>query len=126
MINKVILVGNLGKDPELKTTQGGKSVATFSLATSFGADKVTEWHNIVVWEKLADNVARFLHKGSKVFVEGRLQTRSYEKDGVKRYMTEIVANDVKFLDSKPAEGEGRQPPFAGGNEQISASDDLPF
>lgn len=119
MINKAILVGNLGKDPELKTTQGGKSVATFSLATSSGSGekKVTEWHNVTCWEKLADNVAQFLHKGSKAYVEGRITYRKYEKDGATRYITDIVAAEVKFLDSK--ESGARSAPQ-------EETDDLPF
>lgn len=102
MINKVTLVGHLGKDPELRHTPAGKSVVDFTLATTFGfGDKaVTSWHNVTAWEKTADAVAAYLKKGSKVYVEGRIEYQTSEKDGVKRYFTKIVANEVKFLDSK--------------------------
>ena len=115
MVNKVTLVGNLGADPELKYTQAGKAVAELRLATSFGSgeNEKTEWHRIVAWEKLAENAGKFLKKGSKAYVEGRIQTRNYDdKDGNKRYITEIVANEIKFLDKKPSGGaEGEDLPF---------------
>lgn len=105
-LNKVMLIGNLGKDPELKYTPSGVAVATFSIATSESwkdqegnAQERTEWHNIVAWRKLAEIVGEYLKKGKKVYVEGKLQTRNYEKDGVKRYVTEIVADQVIMLDS---------------------------
>ena len=98
MVNKVILVGNLGRDPELKHLPSGQAICQFSIATSESytdragqKQEKTEWHRIVVWEKLAEVCARFLGKGSKVYVEGKLQTREYEKDGQKHYQTEIVA-----------------------------------
>jgi single-strand DNA-binding protein len=118
MINKVILVGNLGADPEMKHTTAGKAVCELRIATSFGSGDAqkTEWHRVTCWEKTAENAGKFLKKGSKVYVEGRLQTRTYEdKEGVTKYVTEIVANELKFLDSKPAGGFTREP-----------SDDLPF
>lgn len=104
-INKVILIGNLGKDPELRYTPGGQAVATFSLATTERwNDKNgqrqdrTEWHNIVVWGKLAELVNQYLKKGRSAYVEGRITTRSWDdRDGVKKYRTEIVANQVQFL-----------------------------
>ena len=104
-INKVILVGRLGADPEVKTVSGGNTVARLSLATSENwTDKEgqkqerTEWHRIVVWGKLAELCGRYLNKGRQVYVEGRLQTRSWEdQQGQKRYTTEIVANTVQFL-----------------------------
>ena len=101
-INRVTLVGNLGMDPEIRTTQQGKAVGEFSVATSYGmGDKEeTEWHKIVVWEKTAEACAKFLKKGSSVYVEGRIKTESYEKDGVKKYITKIIANEVKFLGGK--------------------------
>ena len=114
MVNKVILIGNLGKDPELKTTDGGGKVVNFSIATSESyTDKSgkkidkTEWHNIVAWGVTAENIAKYLSKGSKVYVEGKLQTRSWDdKDGVKKYTTEIVATQVTFLDGKKSDGSG--------------------
>ena len=106
-LNKVMLIGNLGKDPELKYTSAGVAVATFSMATSESwkdADgnkqEKTEWHNIVVWRKLAEIVGEYLKKGSKIYIEGKLQTRSYEKDGIKKYITEIVAHEMVMLDGK--------------------------
>src|SRR5512147_2407928 len=100
-LNKVMLIGNLGKDPELKYTPSGVAVATFSMATSEqwkdqdgNAQERTEWHNIVAWRKLAEIVGEYLKKGKKVYIEGKLQTRNYEKDGVKRYVTEIVADQL--------------------------------
>ena len=106
-LNKVMLIGNLGKDPELKYTPGGMAVAKFSLATSSRSkDKSsgdwvdhTEWHNIVVFDKLAGIAGEYLKKGGKVYIEGRLQTRSWEDQATKqkKYMTEIVAHDLVLL-----------------------------
>jgi single-strand DNA-binding protein len=105
-VNRVTLVGNLGKDPELKRTAEGMSIAHLSIATNGfrkngGWVEVTEWHNVVAWDKLAEQVATRLKKGSKVYVEGRLQTRSWDdkESGQKRYITEIVASDLIFLDA---------------------------
>lgn len=107
MVNKVILVGNLGKDPEVKYTKTGKAVTTFSMATSFGSgDNVqTEWHNIEAWDKLAENIGKFMKKGSKMYIEGRLKTDKVENDQGVRYFTKVVLNEAKFLDSKKAEDE---------------------
>lgn len=104
-VNKAILVGNLGKDPELRYTPSGTAVCTFSIATSEKfKDKQgeqqerTEWHNIVVWAGLAENCGKYLTKGKQIYLEGRISNRSYDgRDGNKRYITEIVANEVKFL-----------------------------
>ena len=106
MLNRVMLIGNLGSDPELKHTQNNKSVTSFRMATGFKTkDKEnTEWHNIVCWERTAENVAKFMKKGARVYVEGRIQTRSWDKDGTTQYKTEIVANQVLFLDSKNFNG----------------------
>ena len=106
-VNKVILVGNLGRDPELRRTQSGSSVASFSLATTERwSDKSgerkdrTEWHNIVAWGKLADLANQYLKKGRSVYIEGRITNRSWDdQDGNKRYKTEIVANQIQFLGS---------------------------
>lgn len=118
-VNKVILIGNLGKDPELRHTSSGTSVATFSLATRSGGGKdketVTEWHSVVVFDKLADLCAQYLQKGRQVYIEGRLQTRNWEdKDGLKRSKTEVIASQVSFLGSVQ-EGQG------GGNGQARGS-----
>jgi single-strand DNA-binding protein len=103
-INKAIIVGNLGNDPEVRYTQGGTSVANFSVATSEEwtekngkKREVTEWHRIVVWRKLAEICGEYLEKGRQVYVEGKLQTRSWEKDRVTHYTTEIIADTVQFL-----------------------------
>ncbi|QEC77440.1 single-stranded DNA-binding protein [Mucilaginibacter ginsenosidivorax] len=106
-INKVILVGHLGKDPELRTLDGGVSVTSFPLATSETYNKdgrkveQTEWHNIVMWRGLADMAAKFLQKGKLVYIEGKLRTRSFEdKDGIKKYTTEVVAENFTMLGRK--------------------------
>ena len=104
-INKVILVGNLGQDPEIRYMADGTAVTTFRIATSdqwkdkqTGEKKErTEWHRIVAWRQLGEICGKYLSKGRQVYVEGKLQTRSWEKDGVTHYMTEIVASDVQFL-----------------------------
>ena len=111
-VNKVIILGNLGRDPEVRYTQSGKAVANFSVATtsrrSKDGNESTEWHNIVVWDQLADLCGRFLNKGSKIYVEGRLQTREYnDRDGNKRRSTEVVAREVVFLDQLPRNPTGK-------------------
>lgn len=106
-INKVILIGNLGADPEVRYTQGGQAVCNFNIATSESwvdrsGDKQerTEWHRIVVWGKLGEICGEYLSKGRQIYMEGRLQTRQWEdRDGNKRYTTEVVARDVQFLGS---------------------------
>ena len=107
-INKVILVGNLGQDPEIKYTAGGAAVTTLSLATSeswkdkdTGSDQErTEWHRVVLWRRLAEIAGEYLKKGSKVYIEGQLQTRKWEQDGQTRYTTEVIGRDMQFLDSR--------------------------
>ena len=113
-INKVILVGNLGNKPELRHTQSGNAVCNFSLATTENYKKdgerqqKTEWHNIVVWGKVGENVAQYLDKGRSVYLEGKLQTRSYDdKDGNKKYTTEINASKVVFLGGGNGGSSGR-------------------
>jgi single-strand DNA-binding protein len=113
-INKVILIGNLGNDPDVRYTSGGSPVANVSLATAESwRDKETgdmqertEWHRVVFFSRLAEIVEKYLRKGSKIYVEGRLQTRKWQdRDGNDRYSTEIVANGMEMLDSKGASGE---------------------
>ena len=111
-VNKVLLIGRLGKDPEVKSLPGGQQVANFSIATSEKftdksgvSQEKTEWHNIVLWGKLADLAGKYIKKGSQVYIEGKLTTRSWDKDGVKQYRTEIVGQQMTFLDSKGA-GDG--------------------
>lgn len=139
-INKVILIGRLGKDPEMRFTPGGRAVTNFTMATnenwtdqSGERQERTEWHRIVTWGKLAENCAKLLSKGKQVYVEGRLQTRSWDdRDGNKRYTTEIVANTMQIL--SPVEGgdktyttdEGGD--FSAGNGMPGSPefDDVPF
>lgn len=141
-VNKAILIGNLGRDPEIRYTASGTAVANFTIATSerwkdkeTGEDKEqTEWHRIVAWRRLAEICGEYLTKGSRVYIEGRLQTRSWEKDGVTRYTTEIVAGDMMMLggretgtDSRPAGStsapEYSGPPLPGDGD---GDDDIPF
>jgi single-strand DNA-binding protein len=136
-VNKVILVGNLGADPEVRYTPGGKAVATFRLATKeqwTGKDgektERTEWHKIVAWARLGEICGEYLHKGSQVYIEGRLQTRNWEdREGTKRYTTEIVAQTMQMLGTPGGKGgsaktvEERFPD----EEPVSIpEDDIPF
>ncbi len=149
-VNKVILLGNLGKDPEVRTLENGVKVCSFPLATSESyKDKNTgqtitrtEWHNIVMWRGLADVAERFLEKGKQIYVEGKIQTRSYQdKEGNQRYMTEVVANEMTMLGGKSdgdgAKSERSEPRHesvesqnSGGSNKTSnlesEEDDLPF
>jgi len=106
MLNKIMLIGNLGRDPELNVTAEGTPVTKFSLAVSrktSNGEKETEWLNIVAWRQLAEICERYLHKGSKVYIEGRLTQRKYtDKEGIQRTAVEVIANDMKMLDSKSA------------------------
>ena len=129
-VNKVILVGNLGKDPEVKYLDNGVAVANFSLATTESyknkeGERVnqTEWHNIVLWRGLAEVAEKWLKKGSNVYIEGKIKTRKWEdKEGNARYNTEILADNMTMLGSKPASEAA--PPAT--SEQQSSADDLPF
>jgi single-strand DNA-binding protein len=111
-VNKVILVGRLGKDPEVRNLDNGVAVANFTMATSesykdrtTGEKKeVTEWHNIVLWRGLAEVAQKFLHKGDLIYIEGKLRTRSWEKEGVTRYTTEIIADNMTMLGSRGGSG----------------------
>ncbi len=141
-VNKAILIGNLGRDPELRYTQSGQSVANFTLATSenwVGRDgqkqERTEWHRIVVWGKSAENCAQYLAKGRTVYVEGRIQSREWEdKEGNKRQTTEIVAQTVQFLGGPRGSGGGGGGGFerggSGGGDDLppppSQGEDIPF
>src|SRR6266566_1791903 len=110
MLNKIMLIGNLGRDPELNVTSDGTPVTKFSLAVSRryksanGEQKEeTEWFNIVAWRQLAETCERYLHKGSKVYIEGRLTQRKYtDREGVQRTSVEVIASNMEMLDSKPA------------------------
>lgn len=124
MVNKVIIIGNLGQDPELRYTQGGQAVCRLSIATSRKylnkqsneMVEETEWHRVTVWGKQAENCNTYLTKGRSVYVEGRLRTSSYEKDGQTHYSTEIVAEEVKFLGGgSGGDRQDRAPRQGGGN-----------
>ena len=127
-VNKVILIGNLGKDPEIKHTQQGKPVATFSLATNERyRDKDgqwqdrTEWHNIVLWERLAEVAGEYLKKGGKVYIEGRIRTESWDdkQTGQKKYITKIIGSDLVLLGGRGEGGGGGE--FAGSSRGSSSS-----
>ncbi|MCA9515304.1 MAG: single-stranded DNA-binding protein, partial [Myxococcales bacterium] len=116
-VNKVIIIGNLGADPDVRTTQSGQTVATLSIATSENfttrdgqRQERTEWHRVVVWNKLAELAQRYLQKGRKVYIEGRIQTRSWDdqQTGQKKYSTEIIAQEMTFLDSGRGDGAGAE------------------
>ncbi len=142
MINKVILVGNLGADPEIRYTQSGTAVATFSVATTErwkGQDgemqENTEWHRIVAWSRLAEICGEYLRKGSRVYIEGKLQTRTWEdQGGNKRYTTEVVTREMKMLSARPSDERGGPPPSYGEPSMSpereesfsSGGDDVPF
>lgn len=149
-VNKVILVGNVGKDPEIRHLDSGVAVANFPLATSESyiaknGDKVesTEWHNIVVWRGLADVAEKYVTKGRQLYIEGKIRTRSWDdKDGNKRYTTEIVADVLQLLGSRPdnQQGENTNTQYGGNQtesagfknaneteiEETGGDDDLPF
>ena len=147
-VNKVILVGRLGKDPEVRNLENGASVANFTLATSesykdktTGEKKeITEWHNIVIWRGLAEIAQKYLHKGDMVYIEGKLRTRSWEKEGVTRYTTEVVGDNMTMLSTKgsgsgnggstyaPSQESSTRPMADRGADFAppNTSDDLPF
>lgn len=136
-LNKVMLIGNLGRDPELRYTTSGVAVATFTLATNESwrdqdgnMKERTEWHTIVAWKKLAEICGEWLKKGKKVFIEGRIQTRSYDdkNTGTKRYVTEIVAENMIMLDGRPMTEEVASPAASVGASapEGGVEEDLPF
>jgi single-strand DNA-binding protein len=146
-LNKVMIIGNLGKDPEMKYTPSGKAITTFSVAVGrMSRDQATgenreetEWFRIVAWDKLAETCNQFLHKGSKVYIEGRLQTRKYtDNNNQERTMVEVVANDMQMLDSRQAGGQApsaapeRGGQSAGGGQSFGGGgmddldDEIPF
>ena len=138
-VNRVILLGNLGKDPEIMTFDNGVKKASFSLATSESyknreGNRVdqTEWHNIVMWRGLADIAERFLKKGNQIYLEGKIKTRSYEQEGVKKYVTEIFVDNMTMLgkrDSAPGDQQNNAPAqgdVANDTPIQAPEDDLPF
>jgi single-strand DNA-binding protein len=140
MLNKVFLIGNLGQDPEVRHTNSGQPVANLRLATSRRVKDrdgnwgdQTEWHSVVCFARTAETAGQYLRKGSKVFVEGRLQTRSWEdREGKKQYRTEVVAELLKFLDGKGGGGGGNADSgggYAGRGDdagEMPGDDDIPF
>lgn len=140
-LNKVILIGNVGRDPEVRYVTDNVPVASFTLATTKRGYKTqdgkevpekTEWHNIVLWRGLAKIAEQYVKKGTQVYIEGELQTRSWEKDGVKHYTTEIIANDMQLL-GRRSDNAGNGAPAAAPAQNNAApfaadggSDDLPF
>ncbi len=124
-VNKVILVGNLGKDPELRYTPSGTAVTTFSLATTErykdrdgNKQTKTEWHNIVAWRQLAEICGKYLHKGKQIYIEGKIQNRSYDdRDGNKRYISEVVMNEMQMLGSRDDNQQGGGGSYAGSQNQ---------
>lgn len=135
MINKVTLLGRTGKDPEVRNLDNGGTVAMVSIATSETyKDKTTgekkektEWHNLVFWNKLAEIVAKYIHKGDLIFVEGKMTTRKWEKDGVTRYMTEVIVGELKMISTKkPKEDDHGERVRDDQDPGPSSKDDLPF
>lgn len=157
-VNKVILVGNLGNDPDVKYTQGGMAITTLSVATTSvrkdrdgNQQEKTEWHRVKLFGKLGEIAGEYLRKGRSVYIEGRLEYGSYDKDGVKHYTTDIVADEMQMLGggegggggggnyergSRPAPAQRREPsarsptsasaPAAGGFDDVPFDDDIPF
>jgi single-strand DNA-binding protein len=133
-VNKVILVGNVGRDPEIKSLPSGTRLATFSLATTDRRSKDengnprTEWHNLVVWDKLADVVERYVTKGKQLYIEGQIRTRSYEKDGQKKFFTEIHVQQMEMLGG--GGGRSGDDSYSGGPSDGGGfpddADDVPF
>jgi len=138
-MNKAILIGNLGRDPKFSNGHNGISITKFNVATSErwrdrGTEKLqerTEWHRITAFGKLAEICEEYLSRGKKVCVEGRIQTSRYEKDGITRYSTEIIASNVQFLSPKKSEDEEYDPPDLGVSnsskqEHLDAEEEIPF
>jgi len=141
-VNKVILLGRLGKEPESRTLESGTMVVNFTLATSevykdrvTGERKeITDWHNVVLWRGLAETASKYLHKGDQVYIEGKMRTRSWEKDGVTRYTTEVIGDNMTLIGSKQSGGNSNYErpatssavPVDDFKPQDNATDDLPF
>ena len=134
-VNKAILLGNLGKDPELRRLDDGRAVANFSIATSEtyknkSGEKVTntEWHNVVLWTPLAEIAESYLKKGSQVYIEGKISNRSYEdKEGVKKYISEVVGRDITLLGRAPeSQQQNDSSSTENDNPEAVQEDDLPF
>lgn len=133
MINKVILLGNVGADPEVRALDGGKKVARIRVATTErytdqqgNKQEQTEWHSVTLWGGLADVVDKYVHKGSQVYIEGKIRTREYEAKGEKRYATEIMANDMKLLGRPKDANEAPQAVAPAPQVPVPPMGDLPF
>lgn len=139
MLNKIMIIGNLGRDPEMSYTPTGKARTNFTVAVNRrrrnrdtnDTIEETQWFSVVAWEQLAETCTRFLHKGSKVYIEGRMTSRKYtDKDGIERTVWDITANDMEMLDPKGAsqgDGAGGGGAYGGGNYgDEMAADDVPF
>lgn len=134
MINKVILVGNVGADPEVRALDGGTKVARIRLATTeriYNKERnetkeLTEWHNVTLWRGLAEVADKYIRKGAQIYIEGKLRTRDYEKNGVKCFATEIVAEELKMLGRKEGASQSAPTPTPAPVVDIPISDDLPF
>ena len=133
-LNKVMLIGNLGRDPEVRYTASGQAVASFNLATTEkfknrngGWEERTEWHRVTSWGRLAEIAGEYLSKGKTVYIEGRLQTREYEKDGIKRYATEIVGERMQMLSPRgERRGDAGQAPVSTDGASGGAHEPPPF
>jgi single-strand DNA-binding protein len=135
-VNKVILIGNLGKDPEIKYTAAGMAIATISLATSSSwkdknsgeSKENTEWHRVVLFHKLADVIGQYTKKGSKIYIEGSLKTRKWQDEttGQDRYITEIIAEDMQMLSSMGGHPEERKQAQSSPQAEPTFDDDIPF
>ncbi len=140
MVNKVILIGNLGRDPEMRSTQSGQPIATFTLATnrrwkdkSGQKQEQTEWHQVVVWGRQAEVAAQYLTKGKQIFLEGRLQTRSWDdkQSGEKKYRTEVICENFQMLGQRgdvdtSSSSSGGPPPYDDSSFGADDDDDIPF
>lgn len=120
-MNQINLIGRIGKEPETRTTDGGKTVARMTLAVQNSKDH-TEWFNIVAWEQRADTISKYAHKGDVIAITGRVETREYEKDGEKKRITEVIAERVELLPNKKAEVD----PAPAHQQPGMDNDDLPF
>ena len=132
-VNMVILLGNVGQDPDVRYTPSGQAVCTISLATNEtwtdknGAKQErTEWHRVVCWGKTAENVGKYVKKGKPIYVQGRLQTREWEKDGERKFSTEVVADRVQFLGTAPRAGEAPPPGDDDAPGTRTRGDEIPF
>ncbi len=127
-LNKIQIIGHTGKDAEVRYTNSGKAVASFSVATTWksGKEERTEWHNVIAWERLAEICGEYVKKGKRVYVEGRVQSRSYDKDGEKKYITEIIATDLLLLDAPTQVAAKPVQQQSAPQQAASFDDDLPF